>query len=203
MSLPPRTIVLIGPPASGKGTHGKALGVLPGFCHFSTGQAFRNYHASSPEERIELREISRLTSRGELVADELALRIFFTCYDLLVAGGGFHPDDQMLVLDGIPRTAPQAAAIRDKFDIRKVFFFECDDAEIIRRAEDRAMKENRADDANMDIVRHRLSIYRRELPGLENSFDEGLKVRINSAQDSHRVLHQILSHLYDPINKVS
>jgi adenylate kinase family enzyme len=75
-----------------------------------------------------------------------------------------------------------------------VFEFVCSDEEIFRRIRGRALKEGRADDASMEIVETRLAIYRRELPGLLQAYQDRI-IRLDSARPAHVVLREILSHL--------
>lgn len=192
--MKPEALVLIGPPASGKGTHGKILGMLPGFFHFSMGHAFRQRTPQNEEERAFLESVFHLTSKGNLVPDDITLRLFDETLAGLVGGGQFQPSSQCLVLDGIPRTEAQARALETRVRIRKVFEFVCSDEEIFRRIRGRALKEGRADDASMEIVETRLAIYRRELPGLLQAYQDRI-IRLDSARPAHVVLREILSHL--------
>lgn len=192
--MKPEAIVLIGPPASGKGTHGKVLGMLPGFFHFSMGHAFRNRTPQNEEERAFLESLFHLTSKGNLVPDEIALRLFDETLAGLVGSGQFQPASQRLVLDGIPRTGAQALALETRVRIGKVFEFVCPDGEIFRRIRGRALKEGRADDASMEIVETRLAVYRRELPGLLQPYQDRI-IRLDSGRPAHAVLHEILGHL--------
>jgi adenylate kinase len=43
-----RTILLFGAPGSGKGTQGKALGVIPGYFHCACGEVFRSLKHDTP-----------------------------------------------------------------------------------------------------------------------------------------------------------
>jgi adenylate kinase len=192
--MKPRAIVLIGPPASGKGTHGKVLGMLPGFLHFSMGHAFRSRVPKDDAERTLLEGMFQQTSKGELVPDEIALRLFQESLHGLMGAGQFQPSSQLLVLDGIPRTGVQARAMVDLVDIERVFEFTCTDEEIFRRIRGRALKEGRADDASEDIVRTRLEVYRRALPELIIPFEAQL-VRLDTNRPAHHVLRELLEHL--------
>ncbi|MDZ4287921.1 MAG: nucleoside monophosphate kinase, partial [Prosthecobacter sp.] len=100
-----RAILLFGPPGSGKGTQGKALGSLPGFFHCSCGDVFR-----SMDLRTELgRAFLEHSSQGRLVPDEITIQLWLARIRSCVETGVFKPDEDRLVLDGIPRIARQAA----------------------------------------------------------------------------------------------
>lgn len=192
--MKPKAIVLIGPPASGKGTYGKILGMLPGFFHFSMGHALRSRTPKNDEERDLLESLFQLTSKGNLVPDEIALRMFDDTLAGLAGSGQFQPDTDRLILDGIPRTAGQARAIDERMDIIQVFEFLCADDEIYRRVRGRVLKEGRADDASMETVQTRLVVYRRELPGLQQAY-AGRIIALDTGRAAHRVLHDLLGCL--------
>lgn len=190
----PQAVVLIGPPASGKGTHGKVLGMLPGFYHFSMGHAFRSRTPRSEEERKQMEALYQLTARGNLVPDEIALNLFEECLAGLLASGALNVEMDLLILDGIPRTAVQAMALDQKVEVRRVFEFHCPDEEILRRIRGRAIKEGRADDASVEIVQRRLEVYRQELPGLRRAY-AGRMIDLDTARPAYRVLHDLLGYL--------
>jgi len=192
--MKPKAIVLIGPPASGKGTHGKVLGMLPGFFHFSMGHAFRSRTPKNEEERDLLESLFQLTSKGNLVPDDIALRMFDETLAGLAGSGQFQPESDLLILDGIPRTAGQARAIDQRMDIIHVFEFLCSDDEILRRVRGRVLKEGRADDASTETVQTRLAVYRRELPGLLEAF-AGRVIPLDTGRPAHQVLRDLLGHL--------
>jgi adenylate kinase len=189
-----RALVLIGPPASGKGTHGKVLGLLPGFLHFSMGHAFRSRMAKDDEERQLMQDLFQQTSKGHLVPDDITLRLFAESMDSLRRGGTYQPSQQILVLDGIPRTPAQARLVAETMDVLAVFEFLCTDEEIFRRIRGRAVKEGRADDASEDIVRTRLGVYRDALPGMKEVFGSKI-VLLDTNRPAHRVLQELLEHI--------
>lgn len=189
-----RAIVLIGPPASGKGTHGKVLGLLPGFIHFSMGHAFRTRVPRDQTERELMQEMFQRTSKGHLVPDAVALRLFEDSMNSLRTGGTYQPDQHILVLDGVPRTGAQARVVADQLDVLAVFEFLCTDEEIFHRIRGRAVKEGRADDASEEIVRTRLEVYRHELPGMRAVFGSRI-IPLDTNRPAHRVLQELLEHI--------
>ena len=66
-----RALLLFGAPGSGKGTQGRLLGATPGFFHCACGDVFRALDVQSPLGR----EFMDYSTRGELVPDELTVRL--------------------------------------------------------------------------------------------------------------------------------
>lgn len=187
----PRAYYFIGPPAGGKGTHGKLLGGLPGFYHFSMGQAFRSRQPRSDAERREMQEVHELTSKGFLASDDLTFRIFEAYFHGLLVSRQFHPEEQVLILDGLPRRRSQAEWLASRIDVIKVIEFVCDEQVILKRVQRRAIEEGRADDT-LEVVRNRLDIYNRELPGLLDYFPPEKRVQVQSDGPAHHVLRRLL-----------
>ncbi|MEM6820530.1 MAG: nucleoside monophosphate kinase [Verrucomicrobiota bacterium] len=190
----PKAYCLIGPPASGKGTHGKLLGGLPGFVHFSMGQAFRSRQPTSPAEKQEMQDTFKQTSKGFLATDDLTFRIFEEYFDGLIASKQFNPGSEILILDGIPRRRSQAEWLEAKIEILKVVELVCDRDIILDRIQSRAMKEGRADDT-LEVVRTRLEVYEQELDSLVQFYSDGRLGKIHSDQTAPKVLQDILGHL--------
>ena len=94
-------VILLGPPGVGKGTQGKLLCDAQGFRHVATGDLLR----SARREGTELgRKAQAFMDRGELVPDKIIIGMV----EELLAGLG---PDTGVVLDGFPRTVPQAEAL--------------------------------------------------------------------------------------------
>jgi adenylate kinase len=190
----PKALYLIGPPASGKGTHGKLIGGLPGYFHFSMGQAFRSLKPKSKQEREELLRVHELTSRGYLADDDLAHRIYEDYFNGLLAARLFDPEDQILILDGIPRRRSQAEWLDSRVELISVIELICDEQVILDRVEGRALEQGRADD-KLDVVRTRLKVYFEELAPMMDFFPPEKVKRINSDDTPVRVLRQVLEVL--------
>lgn len=189
--MKPKAYYLIGPPASGKGTHGKLIGGLPGFFHFSMGQAFRSIQPNSAQERLEMKQAHEMTSRGYLASDDLAHRIFEDYFKGLTASRQFDPAEQILILDGIPRRRSQAEWLSERVELLNVIEFICDADVIQQRVERRAMQEGRADDT-ADVIHTRLQVYSDEHPALMDFFPQEKIVAIRSDESPIRVLRQVL-----------
>ncbi len=97
----PTAIILFGPPGSGKGTQAKFLRAAAGIPHISTGDMLRERIASGDELGLRVKD---LMQAGRLVPDEAV--------NQLVADRIAQPDCRKgFILDGYPRTLPQAAEL--------------------------------------------------------------------------------------------
>lgn len=96
--------VLLGPPGVGKGTQATLLSAVFGACPLSTGDIFRAAHDRSLAPGSGLAEAVARVNRGELVPDDVVLRLMHDRRQCLRCHGGF-------LLDGFPRTIAQAAAL--------------------------------------------------------------------------------------------
>jgi adenylate kinase len=184
-----RALLLFGAPGSGKGTQGKILGSIPNFYHFSCGEVFRNLRPDSKLGEVFL----RYSSRGELVPDEPTIQLWRNVIESAEHDGRFNPVADTLVLDGIPRNLNQAKMLRSMIDVRTIFYLSCPDMEkLVARLQRRALRENRLDDANMDIIRNRLETYERETKPVLDFYGKKLVKPIDSTQNPVLVLREIL-----------
>jgi adenylate kinase len=156
-SLRYRCVPLFGPPGVGKGTQGSILAHIPGFFHLSVGDVFRSIDIGSTSGR----EVYKHISRGELVPDELTIKIWRSTLEAYVALSRFKPREDLLILDGMPRNVQQVQMVREHLEIQRVIYLKCSDEEdMIHRIRRRAIRENRTDDANEAIIRRRFDVYR-------------------------------------------
>lgn len=184
-----RTVLLFGAPGAGKGTQGKILGAVPGIFHFACGDAFRNLRIDDPLGRIFI----DYSSRGELVPDESTINLWRKNIQSSVVQGRFQPDQDTLVLDGIPRNPEQAAMLRDTIDVKAIFNLTCSDMDkMVERLQRRALRENRLDDANLETIKRRLQTYERETRPVLDFYGPELVHLIDSTQKPVAVLMDIL-----------
>ena len=187
-----RTLLLFGPPGAGKGTQGKILGTIPNFFHCACGDVFRSLKTDSQIGSVFL----EYSSRGELVPDQPTIELWRYFIDGSTKTGRFHPEQDTLVLDGIPRNVPQAEMLQDTLDVVAVFYLRCKQVDnLVERLQRRALKENRLDDANIDVIRNRLKTYERESKPVLDFYGKKLLHRINADQSPAKVLVDILRHL--------
>ena len=187
-----KTILMFGAPGSGKGTQGKSLGSVPRFFHFACGDVFRSLDTRTPLGQAFL----TYSSKGQLVPDELTVQLWHARIDDCVTTRLFKPDIDTLVLDGIPRNVQQAQLMDQFIDVRNVFHLSCRDRDqLVDRLKKRALKDNRFDDANEEVIRKRLETYEGESLPLLEYYGEKLIKRIDATQTPLEVLHEIVSTL--------
>ena len=187
-----RTIPLFGTPGSGKGTQGKVLGTIPGFYHFSCGDVFRSIDINSNLGKI----FYEHSSRGELVPDEVTVQMWAQTIGAHTVLSTFKPHNDLLVLDGIPRTLEQAKIMDKHIDVFKIVHLICEDqTAMFERLRRRALKENRFDDADEKVIRRRWKVYEDETRPVLDHYPKDKIVEVNSMGSPARVLRDILDVL--------
>lgn len=184
-----RSFLLFGAPGAGKGTQGKILGTVPNFYHFACGDAFRNLKIESQLGRVFIEH----SSRGRLVPDEPVIDLWRHEIEASVAAGQFNPATDTLILDGIPRNPQQARMLQPLLDVKAVFYLFCSDMDkMVDRLQRRALRENRLDDANLEIIRSRLETYEKETKPVLDFYGKDLVHQIDSAQAPTKVLLDLM-----------
>lgn len=186
------TILLFGPPGVGKGTQGQILAKIPGFFHSSTGDIFRNLDAQSEVGKL----FFQYSSRGELVPDDVTIKIWSQNVYAASILGLFKPHADILVLDGLPRSVPQARLLYRTCNVLQVIHLVAKNKEMLfDRMKKRAHKENRADDAKDEVVRRRFEVYERETYPVLDFYPKDIVVEVDAMGSPAEVLNNILSVL--------
>jgi adenylate kinase len=153
-------LILLGPPGAGKGTQAKNLVDKHGIVQLSTGELLRAAAAAGTPVGLRAKEIM---ARGELVPDDVVVAI--------VADRIAQPDAKNgFILDGFPRTVPQAEALdrmlhHKKLDLDAVVELKVDEGILLKRIERRIAETAargeavRADDTP-EALHKRLEAYR-------------------------------------------
>ena len=181
------TIVLLGPPGSGKGTQAARLCDDLGLVALVTGDLLRSARAGATRLG---RRAAGFMNRGELVPDELIVGMI---EDAILASG-----DEPIVLDGFPRTVPQAAALTGVLaaqsrELAAVVLIDVPD----RVAADRigGRDQGRTDDLP-ETVRERLRVYHEQTEPLIAYYEErGLLLRVDGAGTPDAVNEGVLEVL--------
>ena len=186
------SILLIGPPGVGKGTQGTMLGNVPGFFHLATGDMFRSL---DKESEIGM-EFARYAQKGLLVPDFLTVKLWRQHVQQLIERHIYNPVDDILLLDGIPRSEPQAGMMNDYIDPFMIVHLVCEDIdEMVRRMQKRATEQGRMDDADEKVIRKRFEVYREQTAPVLACYDDKLIFKTNALGTQAEVLLRILSEV--------
>ena len=185
-------LILLGPPGSGKGTQGETLREDLELPYYATGDILR----AAVREGTDLGQTAKeYMDRGDLVPDEVIVGVIAERIDKPEADDGF-------ILDGFPRTVPQAEALDAKVDelgrsLTAAVLIEVSDEEVVRRLGGRRScpnghifhvefdppeKEGVCDvcgeelivreDDKPDVIRHRLEQYEEKTAPLVDYYDD-------------------------------
>lgn len=116
-------LIIFGPPGSGKGTYSSRIAPKFGIAHVATGDIFREIAKSDTPLG---KEIANYLKRGELVPDEIVIKILKERISKDDCKKGF-------ILDGYPRTIPQAKALEKITKIDKIINLVVPEEVIIQR----------------------------------------------------------------------
>ena len=150
-------IVLFGPPGAGKGTQSAKLIEKSKLVHISTGDLFRKHL----KEGTPLGKLAQdYMSKGNLVPDQVVIDMVD---DKIKSSGKIDG----IIFDGFPRTVKQAEALdqllnRLNTSITTLVELRVTEDELKKRLADRAMKENRPDDAKPEVIENRIAVYKSE-----------------------------------------
>jgi len=183
-------VVFLGPPGAGKGTQAKLLAESEQIAHISTGEMLR----AAVEEGSELgKRVKGIMESGHLVPDELIVDIIGERVKKPDCKNGY-------ILDGFPRTIPQARALeemlkKNKSALDAVVSFEVSEQDILDRLEHRRGAEARADDSAKTQL-ERLRVYREQTEPLIKFYaDLGNLKSVNAAADIAEVNKRLLTAL--------
>jgi adenylate kinase len=167
-------ILILGPQGSGKGTQAKRIAEGYGMAHVATGDILRAAMADGTDLG---RRVKPIYDRGDLVPDDLMIDLI---RERLEREEGF-------VLDGFPRTVPQAEALDSMLaqigkPLDLVLLLQVGDDVATERLLRRAAEEGRVDDTP-EVVRNRLHLYHQQTePVVERYRAEGTLVPIDGDQ---------------------
>ncbi|OQY35566.1 MAG: adenylate kinase [Spirochaetaceae bacterium 4572_59] len=200
--------LFLGPPGAGKGTMAFKAKEHYSIPHISTGDLFR----AAIEDQTELgKQVKSILDKGDLVPDELTTA--------MIKERLKNPDSKKgFILDGFPRTIPQAEALKEIIKIDKVVNFTIPESEVVRRLSGRRVCRNcgesfhmefippkkegvcdkcsgelyTRDDDQIDAIKNRLSVYNKSTAPLINFYkeDESL-VNVNSNQKPDAVFNDL------------
>ncbi|WP_405061734.1 adenylate kinase [Kribbella sp. NBC_01505] len=185
------TVVLMGPPGAGKGTHAGILAAEVAVPAISTGDIFRAHLAAGSELG---RTVQQYVDSGAYVPDEVTNAMVRERLAEEDARSGF-------LLDGYPRTLDQAAVLDDLLsaqgrDLTAVIVLRVDRESLVQRLLRRAELQGRSDDSE-DVIRHRLEVYAEQTVPLVTLYGgRGLVHEIDGNGDIDEVRERILEITY-------
>ena len=186
-------IVLLGPPGAGKGTQARRITERFGGAHIATGDILR----SNAERGTRLgRAAQEYMDRGDLVPDDVVIDMVLERLADDNCASGF-------VLDGFPRTVPQAEALERRLEelgrpLDAVVGLEVGEDELRDRLAGRAEEQDRAEDDDEHAIHRRLELFHQDTaPLLDFYAGRGLLVRVDAAGDPDDVTERIAAALGD------
>lgn len=187
-----RSIMIFGPPGAGKGTLGKFLSSAGNHFHLSSGDIFRSLSPESPAGKI----YHSYAAKGHLVPDDVTISIWRHYVEGLIATNRYFPHQQLLLLDGIPRTTAQTTLLDAYVDVLHLIVLETPNIEeLIKRMKRRGMIEKRVDDVDEKILRTRIQVYQETTSQILKHYPASKISRFNADQKPLEVLRDVLASL--------
>ncbi len=189
-------IVIFGAPGSGKGTQSEKLIQKYGLYHISTGDILRKEIQTGSE----LGKIAdSYISKGQLLPDSLIIDILDKLFETT-------PETrQGVILDGFPRTIPQAQALESLFlkrgmKLTAVIGLEVDEPELIDRMIKRGQISHRSDD-NLETIKRRLDVYHLQTTPLKEFYLKNGKYKAIRGTGSVDSIFETISKALDSIHR--
>jgi adenylate kinase len=150
-------LILFGPPGAGKGTQSAKIIEKYSLAHIATGDLFRKHL----REGTPLGKLAQdYMTKGNLVPDQVVIDMVDDKINTSGKIGG-------IIFDGFPRTIPQAEALDNLLKaknspIKVLIELVVPEDELRKRLAERALKENRPDDAKPAVIENRIAVYKTE-----------------------------------------
>ncbi len=177
-------LLFLGPPGAGKGTQAERVAERLGTAHVSTGAMFREHVANETPLGLKVKEIM---ATGDLVPDEITIAMLKERIAQPDAERGF-------ILDGFPRTLPQAKALdaelgEDALDA--VIVLDVPEDVLVER-----MLSRGRDDDTEEAIRNRLAVYRADTEPLIDFYAaRGIAQRVSGVGDIDEITQRIMDAL--------
>jgi adenylate kinase len=178
--------LLLAAPGGGKGTQGDRLASHFAVQHISSGDMLR---AEAQADTRVGRDVASYQQRGDLVPDHIVLDLLIPVVVAAAARGGY-------ILDGFPRTVPQAI---EAFEVASQLGVTLDATVYLNVPEpvlmERLLGRARADDS-ADVIRHRLQVFTETTSPLIDYYrNRGILVEVDGNQAPESITAEVISRL--------
>jgi adenylate kinase len=185
--------ILFGPPGAGKGTQAISMVEKYNLRQISTGALLRKEISAETELGLQAKA---LIEKGCLVPDEVVEGMIENEFKTVTGVEGF-------LLDGFPRTLPQATALDDILaktgeEVTATVSIMIPDEMIMERIKGRALKEGRADDASEDIINTRIATYHNQTEPLIEYYAQAGKY---NEIDGVGTIDEVRDRIFSAMNK--
>jgi len=179
-------LLLLAAPGGGKGTQGERLASHFDVQHISSGDVLR---AAAGTDTPAGREVASYQKSGDLVPDQIVLALLIPVVVGAAERGGY-------ILDGFPRTVPQAI---QAFDVARQLDVTLDATVYLYVPEpvlmERLLARARADDS-AEVIRHRLQVFTETTsPLIEYYRERGILVEVDGTQAPESITAEIIARL--------
>lgn len=191
-------VLMLGAPGSGKGTQGARLAERYGVPHLSSGELLRAHVRAGTELG---RAATNAMRRGDLIADDLVIGMVLDEVLRPAAANGF-------VLDGFPRTVPQAIAAYDlarqhDVTLKAVVLLDLPTEQLMTRLTERREQVGRIDDTEATI-RHRIEVYvAKTLPLVDYYSGRGILRRVDATGTIDEVTGRVFAAVDEQLATMS
>ncbi len=181
------SLILFGPPGSGKGTQAAKLVEKYSLLHISTGDLFR-YEIGNNTSLGQLAK--SYIEKGQLVPDTVTIGMLRNKVEA-------NPDVKGYIFDGFPRTVPQAEALDELLrelgtSVSALLSLNVSDDEITQRILLRSKTSGRADDSDASIIQSRIEVYKNETKQVFDYYDEfGKSLNINGMGSIEEIFERL------------
>jgi adenylate kinase len=181
-------LLLLAAPGGGKGTQGERLASHFAVEHISSGDVLRAEARTSTPAGL---QVAAYQQRGDLVPDQIVFDLLMPVVVAAAERGGY-------ILDGFPRTLPQALEAADigrRLDVTldAVVYLQLPEPVLLERLLARA----RADDS-ADVIRHRIQVFNETTSPLIDYYrDRGILVEVDGNQPPDSITAAIIAGVSD------
>jgi adenylate kinase len=173
-----------------------AIGQMPNIVHLAMGDIFRGLDKTSDIGK----EFLSYSTKGQLVPDELTVRVFQHHVNNLAQAGKVDRDYHTLLLDGIPRTGHQVELLKDFIEVKRIVHLVIDNrAALVERLSKRAAQSGRPDDADRKVIENRITVYERETQPVLNAYSKNLIAPVDADQHPLAVLRDCAAALIEAV----